>query len=587
MRQFFKFFTASCLGTIIGLGLLVLILFMIGGSLASQFETKVTHVPNSVLELKFDLIVPEKTNNINNTPFELTDKKYIGIYDYVGMIKQATEDKNIKGIFLTPEMNTMSTSEISIIRRALEDFKASGKFVYAYGKYMSQNSYYLASVADSIFINPYGMVEFRGLSANITYFKKMLDNLQIDVDVFYAGQFKSATEPFRATSMSDANRLQVRAYIEDQFDIMLTDLSKSRDISPEKMRMIAEEWSGFDLEASVNDGLIDGIRYDDEITALLKRKTGIDATEELKTINDQAYYTSVYKKFDFKAKDKVALVFLEGEINLGKEEAGVITDYNYVKILDKIRKDDKVKSVVLRINSPGGSVLASENILRAIKNIQDAGKPVVVSMGRYAASGGYYIACFADSIYAQPGTLTGSIGVFSLIPNFGRFLDNKIGITFDTVNTTKSSGYFTGVHPLSEEEQKLMQTSVDKIYTEFVEKVAEGRSMDFDAVHEVAQGRVWTGRKAKEIGLVDHLGYTEDALACAARMASLETYKIDEYPKVKDPLIRLMEQLTGENTMVKSYVREELGAWYHTFEKVQHLRTMEGPQARLPFVLED
>lgn len=569
------------------MGLLVLILFAVGGSLASQFESKVTHVPNSVLELKFDLIVPEKTNNINNAPFEFTDKKYIGIYDYVSMIEQATEDKNIKGIFLTPEMNTMSTSEISIIRRALEDFKASGKFVYAYGKYMSQNSYYLSSVADSIFINPYGMVEFRGLSANITYFKKMLDNLQIDVDVFYAGQFKSATEPFRATSMSDANRLQVREYIEDQFDIMLGDISKSRGLSVEKMRALASEWAGFNLDSSVAQGLIDGIRYDDEITALLKRKTGIESAQDLKMINDQGYYTSVYKKFDFKSKDKVALVFLEGEIILGDEEAGVITDENYIKILDKIRKDDNIKSVVLRINSPGGSVLASENILRAIKNIQDAGKPVVVSMGRYAASGGYYIACFADSIYAQPGTLTGSIGVFSLIPNFGRFLDNKIGITFDTVNTTKSSGYFTGVHPLSEEEKQLMQTSVDKIYTEFVSKVAEGRSMGYDAVHEVAQGRVWTGRKAKEIGLVDHLGYTEDALACAARMASLESYRIDEYPKVKDPLIRLMEQITGENAMVKSYVREELGAWYNTFEKVQDLRSMEGPQARLPFVLEE
>jgi protease-4 len=587
MRQFFKFFTASCLGTIIGLGLLVLILFLVAGSLASQFESKVSHVPNSVLELKFDLIVPEKTNNINNAPFELTDKKYIGIYDYVGMIKQAAEDKNIKGIFLTPELNTMSTSEISIIRKALEEFKASGKFIYAYGKYMSQNAYYLSSVADSVFINPYGMVEFRGLSANITYFKKMLDNLQIDVDVFYAGQFKSATEPFRATSMSDANRLQVREYIEDQFDIMLQDLSKSRGLSIEKMRALANDWAGFNLDSSVAQGLIDGIRYDDEITALLKRKTGIENTEELKMINDQGYYTSVYKKFDFKSKDKVALVFLEGEIILGDEEAGVITDENYVKILDKIRKDDNVKSVVLRINSPGGSVLASENILRAIKNIQDDGKPVVVSMGRYAASGGYYIACFADSIFAQPGTLTGSIGVFSLIPNFGRFLDNKIGITFDTVNTTKSSGYFTGVHTLSEEEKQLMQTSVDKIYTEFVSKVAEGRSMDYESVHEVAQGRVWTGRKAQEIGLVDHLGYTEDALACAARMASLESYRIDEYPKVKDPLIRLMEEITGENTMVKGYIREELGPWYNTFQKVQDLRTMEGPQARLPFILEE
>ncbi|MBK7342597.1 MAG: signal peptide peptidase SppA [Saprospiraceae bacterium] len=531
MRQFFKFFSASCLGTLVGLFLLFGLLVLIGGRMVSSLEKTVSVTPNSVLELTFEDMVPEKTNNVEDTPIDLSDKKYIGLYDYDKMIRHAAEDSRIKGILLRPEMASLPASEVAVLRRSLEAFKASGKFIYGYGKFLTQNSYYLCAAADSIFLNPVGTMEFRGISVDITYFKKMLDNLEIEMDVFYAGQFKSATEPFRMTKMSDANRIQLRAYIEDVFGQMLDDISQDRNVSVTDLRNMAETWKSFDPDTAVALGLLDGLIYEDQLTDRLRNRTGLDEDDDLNMIDAQDYYKEVGTKLDFSGKDKVALVFLEGEITVGDESGGVITDDYYQKLLEEIRKDDKIKAVVLRVNSPGGNVLAAENILREIRNIQRAGKPVVVSMGRYAASGGYYISCYADSIFAQPSTLTGSIGVFSMIPNVGRFLDNKIGITFDTVRTTAASTYLTGVYTLGEDEKRLMQKLTDDIYADFLNKVAEGRKLPVDAVAELAQGRIWTGRKALDLHLVDALGYTDDAIACATRLAKLDSYRIDEYPK--------------------------------------------------------
>ncbi|MBP6185198.1 MAG: signal peptide peptidase SppA [Saprospiraceae bacterium] len=587
MRQFFKFFSASCLGTIVGLVLLVGLFFVIGSGIVSQMDKSVSVGPNSILELTFEDAVPEKTNNLQDTPFELSDKKYIGLNDYRIMIEHAAKDDRIKGILLRPDMTNMSMAEAAVLRKALSEFQESGKFIYAYGKFMTQNTYYLCSVADSVYLNPLGTLEFRGISADVTYFKKMLDKLGIGIDVFYAGQFKSATEPFRADHMSDANRVQLRAYIEDLFDIMLDDISTSRNKSKEELRAIAQNWKTFDPDSASTSGLLDALLYEDQLTKRIKDRLGLETKEDVPFIAAQDYYKSSVSKLDLSGKDKIALVFLEGEINIGKDEGGIITDDHYQKILDKIAKDEKVKAVVLRVNSPGGSVLASENILRGIRNIQAKGIPIVVTMGRYAASGGYYISCYADSIFAQPSTLTGSIGVFSLMPNFGPFLDQKIGITFDTVKTTDASTYFTGVYGLGDKEKQLMQGLTDGIYQDFLEKVAEGRKLSVDSVHQIAQGRVWTGKRAVENGLVDKLGYTEDAIACAARMASLEKYRIDEYPKTKDPLQRLLSKITGEEDASAPMVRKELGQWYGYYEKMKSLRRLEGPQVRLPFLIEE
>lgn len=587
MRQFFKFFSASCLGTIVGLFLLFGLLVLIGGRMVSSLEKTAAVTPNSVLELTFEDMVPEKTNNVEDTPIDLSDKKYIGLYDYDKMIRHAAEDSRIKGILLRPEMASLPASEVAVLRRSLEAFKASGKFIYGYGKFLTQNSYYLCAAADSIFLNPVGTMEFRGISVDITYFKKMLDNLEIEMDVFYAGQFKSATEPFRMTKMSDANRIQLRAYIEDVFGQMLDDISQDRNVSVTDLRNMAETWKSFDPDTAVALGLLDGLIYEDQLTDRLRNRTGLDEDDDLNMIDAQDYYKEVGTKLDFSGKDKIALVFLEGEITVGDEYGGVITDDYYQKLLEEIRKDDKIKAVVLRVNSPGGNVLAAENILREIRNIQRAGKPVVVSMGRYAASGGYYISCYADSIFAQPSTLTGSIGVFSMIPNVGRFLDNKIGITFDTVRTTAASTYLTGVYTLGEDEKRLMQKLTDDIYADFLNKVAEGRKLPVDAVAELAQGRIWTGKKALDLHLVDALGYTDDAIACATRLAKLDSYRIDEYPKMKDPIERLIAKITGDESMSAPMIKEELGAMYPYYKQFKSLRKLEGTQARLPFLIRE
>lgn len=587
MRQFFKFFTASCLGTIVGLFLLFGLVALIGGQMLSSLEKTASITPNSVLELTFEDVIPEKTNNVEDTPIDLSDKKYIGLYDYDKLIRHAAEDSRIKGILLRPEMGSMPASEVAVIRRALEAFKESGKFIYGYGKFLSQNNYYLCAAADSVFLNPVGTMEFRGISVDITYFKKMLDNLDIEMDVFYAGQFKSATEPFRMTKMSDANRVQLREYIEDVFSQMLADISSDRNVPVSELRDMAETWKSFDPDSAVAMGLLDGLIYEDQLTDRIRERTGLEADDELNLVDVQDYYKEVGSKLDFSGKDKVALVFLEGEITVGDESGGIIMDDFYQKLLEKIRKDDKIKAVVLRVNSPGGSVLASENILREIRNIQREGKPVVVSMGRYAASGGYYISCYADSIFAQPNTLTGSIGVFSMIPNLGKFLDNKIGITFDTVRTTAASTYLTGVYSLGEDEKQLMQKLTDDIYADFLNKVADGRKMTVENVAEIAQGRIWTGRKALEIGLVDQLGYTDDAIACATRLAKLDSYRIDEYPKMKDPIERLIAKITGDESVSSPMIKQELGSMYPYYKQFKSLRKLEGTQARLPFLIRE
>ncbi len=587
MRQFFKFFSASCLGTIIGIGLLFGLLLLIGTRMVSSMEKSASITPNSVLELTFKEVLPEKTNNVEDTPIDLSDKKYIGLYDYDKMIRHAAEDSRIKGILLRPEMASLPSAEVAVIRRALKAFKESGKFIYGYGKYLTQNNYYLCSAADSIFLNPVGTMEFRGIAVDITYFKKMLDNLDIEMDVFYAGQFKSATEPFRMTKMSDANRIQLRAYIEDVFGLMLDDISADRNLAVSDLRDMAETWKSFDPDTAVALGLLDGLIYEDQLTDRLRDRTGLSADDKLNKVSAQDYFKEVGSKLDFSGKDKIALVFLEGEITVGDESGGVITDDYYQKILADIRENDKIKAVVLRVNSPGGSVLASENILREIRNIQRAGKPVVVSMGRYAASGGYYISCYADSIFAQPNTLTGSIGVFSMIPNLGKFLDNKIGITFDTVRTTEASTYLTGVYELGQNERQLMQKLTDDIYADFLNKVAEGRKLPLDDVAELAQGRIWTGRKALEIGLVDALGYTDDAIACASRLAKMDAYRVDQYPKMKDPIQRLIAKITGEESMSAPMIKEELGSMYPYYKQFKSLRKLEGTQARLPFLIKD
>jgi protease-4 len=592
MSQFVKFLFASCLGTALALALLVFIGFsMLAGMAGKATEgEKVVVKSNSVLELDFKYLIPEKTNNVPLDPFDFNQKNVLGLTDMVAAIRKAKEDPDIKGIYINATYVMAGKATASVLRDALADFRSSGKFIVSYANYYTQGAYYMASVSDSILLNPVGAVDFRGYSSMIAFFKGMLDKLDVQMKIFYAGKFKSATEPYRLDKMSDENRLQIREYIAALYDIFISDVSKGRNIPEAELRQIADRFDGRSAESALKAHLVDRIAYEDEAFQLIKNKIGLGEKEKLNRIHIEDYFESRARKLDFTTKDKIAVLYAEGTILDGeKGEVGNIYDVQYVKMLRKIRLDDGVKAVVLRINSPGGSVLASENILREIQLCKQAGKPVVVSMGDLAASGGYYIACTADSIFAEPGTITGSIGVFGMVPILQKTMKDNLGITYDTVRTGKYSAFGTPFYDFSPEESAIIQTRVEAIYEDFLNKVAAGRHKTRDQVHEIAQGRVWPGLKAKEIGLVDDIGGLDRAISAAAKLAGVEKYRTTEFPRTKTGIEQLIDQITrnkDKDDNIKSWlIRSELGDLYPMYKTMRDIRRSEGIQARLPYEL--
>jgi protease-4 len=593
MPQFLKYLLASCLGTALALGLLTFIGFsaLVGLAGSASEDKKVSVTENSVLELKFDTQVPEKTNNTELDPFDPDGKYVLGVTDWVKMIQAAKTDDDIKGIYITPSVFSSGKASAATIRAALEDFKTSGKFIVAYADFYTQSGYYMASVADSILLNPVGAVEFKGYAATITFYKEMLDKLDVQMRIFYAGQFKSATEPLRLDKMSDQNRLQTRVYINALYDIFINDISRTRHVAPEVLRGIADRYEGFSAELALKNHLVDRIAHEDEVFTLMKNKIGLSEKDKLNRISISDYYVSKGKNIDLSSsKDKIAVVYAEGNITDGKSsQPGMITDGNYVKILRSLRADDRVKAIVLRINSPGGSVLASENIYREILLCKQAGKRIVVSMGDLAASGGYYIACQADSIFAEAGTITGSIGVFGIVPILQKTMKENLGITVDTVRTGKHSAFGTPLLDFSPEESQIIQSRIDATYEDFLNKVASGRHKTRDQIHEIAQGRVWPGLTAKDIGLVDEIGGLNQAIACAARLAGLEKYKIKEYPRTKTAFEQLVDKFTNANerdeAVSAAVLKSELGDLYPVYRSFLDIKNARGIQARLPYEL--
>ena len=592
MNQFFKFLFASCLGTALALGLLFFILIGWVASMAGSAseKEKVKIKTNTVLELDFKNPIPEKTNNLPMDPFDLENKDVLGLSDIVAAIHRAKEDPDIKGIYLNASVVMLGKASSATLRNALDDFKSSGKFIISYAHYYTQGAYYLASVADSVMMSPQGVVDFRGYSSTITYFKGLLDKLDVQMRIFYCGKYKSATEPFRADKMSEENRLQIREYITPLYDIFIKDVAKSRNISETELRQIAERYDGFNAEKAKQSRLVDRFAYEDEVFAMIKNRIGLSEKEKLNRVSLEEYFDARGKKTNFSVKDKIAVVYAEGEIHDGDQgEPGTILDGKYVKMLRKIRKDPSIKAIVLRVNSPGGSSLASDNILRELDLCKQAGKPVVVSMGDVAASGGYYIACHADSIFAEPATITGSIGVFGMIPILEKTMRNKLGITFDTVRTQKCSAFGSMVYDFSAEESQLIQDRVDWIYQDFLGKVAQGRRRTPEQINEIAQGRVWSAAKAKEIGLVDDLGGLDRALAAAAKLANLEKYRTAEYPQTKSGLEQFIDQIMKKkdrDDSVRAWaIRQELGDFYPLYKTMQGFKQNNGILFRMPYEL--
>lgn len=583
MRQFFKFAFASCLGVFLAMGALVLVFVIIG---LSSGDEKVSVSQNTVLELKFDKTIPEKTNN---TPFKFqgfskADNETLGLLDIQKAIRHAKSDKNIKGIILDISSFAGGFSKASVVRKELEDFAKSGKFIMSYGDYYSQGSYYLSSVSTNMFLHPLGMIDFKGLGAMIPFFKDMLDKIGVKAQVFYAGKFKSATEPFRLSHMSEENRYQVREYLHDLNEILIADIARSRNLTVADVISIMNNYDGHDADIAKSKKMIDNIGYYTDMLDAVKAKMGLKPVDKLNKIELNDYVSTYASTEDFSSKDKIAVVYAEGDIIDAKGENGQIGSEKYISILRKITADKNVKALVLRVNSPGGSAIASESILHEIKMIKAQGIPVVVSMSDYAASGGYYISCAADSIFAEANTITGSIGVFSIFPNVQELMNKKLGINFDTVNTGHYSTAFSPYFPVNGDQAILMQKSTERMYSIFVDRVAKARKMTPAQVNEIAQGRVWTGEDAIKVGLVDKLGGLEDALASAAKLAKLKKYRKTEYPKIKDPLQQILDELKGnKDDQEVRLLKSQLGEYYTFYDQLKKLNSMRGVQMRMPY----
>ncbi|HSF90017.1 MAG TPA: signal peptide peptidase SppA [Saprospiraceae bacterium] len=586
MKDFLKYTMASCLGVFLA-GAIFFFLFIavIAAIVASTGGGggKTTIASGSVLALDFTQYIPEQTNNLSKQSFDFSEHDVPGLHDVAGLIRHAAEDKKINGILIENGLGGLGASSAKVILDALEDFKESDKFLAAYGDFYTQQGYYLASPADHITLHPVGTVDFRGFASYVPFFKGLLDKIGIDMQIYYAGNFKSATEPFRRTEMSPENKLQTREYLTDTYDMYLQDIAEARQLSVDSLKNMAWQFQIKNADDALRYKLVDEIGAKADCESWMNEQMGKGHNDRITYINIEEYAsaTPIHQQ-NLKAKDKIAVIYAEGDIVSGNDEYGVIDDGRYVKLLKDIRKHEEIKAVVLRINSPGGSILSAENIYRQLIGLQADGKKLVISMGDLAASGGYYLSAMADSIFAQPNTLTGSIGVFSLIPNPSRALDEKLGVRFDTVRTGPYSADFTVMFPWQEREHTYLQQRTDAYYELFLNKVAEGRDMTRDEVHAVAQGRIWSGKKAVELGLVDKLGTLEDAIASAATLAGLEEYRIKEYPVFQNPLQKMISDLMDQNgSSTNAVFKTEIPQIMRFWQVVQSGE----PQARLPWGL--
>ncbi len=583
MKEFFKFVFASMMGVILSFFVLLVLFVAVLTAVISIAgrERKAEVSPNSVLHITLSYPILERTvkNPLNNLDFIGYENNGIGLNDILAGIEKATTDKNIKGIYLN--ISSLSTGYASIeeIRNALVEFKKSGKFIIAYSEVYTQGAYYLASVADKLYLNPEGMIDFRGLSSEIPFFKKALDKLEIEVQVIKVGTYKSAVEPFVLEKMSEPNRTQVKSFLGSMYDHLLGKVAESRKLPKDSVYAISYQAKLRNATDALHYKMVDGLRYKDEIIDELKSLTSIAKDKDVKSISIEKYAPTDEEK-ESHAKNRIALVYATGDIISGEGSDQTIGSERISRALREARTDDKVKAIVLRINSPGGSSLASDVIWREVMLTKKA-KPVIVSMGDVAASGGYYIACAADSIFAQPTTITGSIGVFGLIPNMQRFFNNKLGITFDGVQTGLFSNTGSIIRPLTEAEKMIIQNEVNHIYNSFTSKVAEGRKKSQSYIDGIAQGRVWSGKEALTNGLVDRLGNIHDAISSAAKKAGLDTYQIVDYPTLKDPLLSLFSHPTDK---LKTYLlKSELGENYLYYQTAKSALNNMGIQSRLPY----
>ena len=578
MKSFFKTFFAALLALIIFslLGFFILI----GIAAACSTDEKVAVAQNSVLVIDASETFLEQSKN---DPFsELMNKKngkQPSLSELIGLLHYAKKDSSIKGIYIKCAENPNGYAATEEIRKALIDFKKSNKFIVAYAETISQKGYMMANVADQIYTHPQGGMEWAGFNYETIFFKGLIDKLEIEPQIFYAGKFKSATEPFRYAQMSDANKLQTGIWLNSIYNNFIQGTAEMRQLNADSIKAFANEGKVQNAKDALKYKLVDGLLYDDQLKKIISKKLRVADETKISFVSINNYAESVALRGT--GSGKIAVIYADGDVVMGKGQNEAIASDDYRALIQKIRNDKSIDAVVLRVNSPGGSALASDIIWREIDLLKKE-KPVVVSMGDVAASGGYYIACGADSIFADANTITGSIGVFSVIPNAEKFLKNKVGITFDRVKTGQYADAPSATRALTVTEQRFLQAGVDSVYHTFKSRVAAGRQKSVDYIDSIAQGRVWTGADAINVGLVDKIGTLNDALASAAKMAKLKGYTIKKYPESKSFIEEFFEGY--KNEVKTKAIQQELGL--EQWQVLQHIKSMKQlmgqPQARLP-----
>ena len=585
MKQFFKFLLASFLGS----ALLLIVLFFLGfGALLNSTTNTANIRPNSLLYMDLNYNIPDRTceDNITNTlrGFNSESNDMSGMNDIIANIKAAAKDPNISGIFLELSSIGTSTANIEEIRNELLRFRESGKFVITYSENMSQGAYFLATAGDEIYINPDGMLDIHGMASQVIFYKKLLDKLDIEMQIVRGpnNKFKSAVEPYFLEKMSDANREQMDKLLNSVWYQVLSDINKTRNISIKRINELADELAlTFDANLALEEGFIDGLYYRDQIIARIKELAGIESTKKINIITNSQY--SHLRPAEETYPDKIAVIYASGQIYDGEGDDTKIGSVTLSKAIREARENKKVKAIVMRVNSPGGSALASEVIRREVE-LAKAEKPFIISMGNYAASGGYWISTEGDRIFADPTTLTGSIGVFGTFPNAKQFLNEKIGITVDVAKTNKNADYGSIAEPLTPYQKAMLQKYVGNTYNDFTSLVARTRGLRQSYVDSIGQGRVWSGSDALELGLVDELGGLENAIDYAANQAGLTNYSIKTYPKQQDILQSIMNGSIQE-PYTKSLIKNKLGDNYPFYETLEIITNTEGVQALMPFMI--
>lgn len=584
--KFLRNLLASILGFFIAIFIMFLFFALIGNAFSEKEEIKLKE--NSILKLNFKKPILDDYNV--ESPFSeflKEEPKVLKLHQILNAIENAKNDKKIKGISIEIQSLKAGLAQTQAIRKKLKEFKESGKFITAYSDGYSQKNYYLSSVADSLYLNPISGLDLKGLGADLLFFKDFEDKYGVKFEVIRHGKYKSAVEPFISNKMSDANRKQLTELLQDIWMNFKQEIGESRGKTIQEIDQIADSLGGRNGKLALQNNLINDTIYHDQYEALLKKQLHVKDDKKINYISIKDYILSGKgrKKVKLTVKDRIAVIYAQGEIKYGEGDETYIGQESIIKALRKAVKDKKVKAIVLRVNSPGGSALASDLIWRELELTRKA-KPLIVSMGNYAASGGYYISCNADKIFAEPTTVTGSIGVFGMMPNIKGFAD-KIGINAEQVQTNKHSIPYSIFEPISDDFKKITTESIEHIYHTFLSRVAKGRKMTIKQVDEIAQGRVWSGTQAKKNGLVDELGSLEDAIAYAAKVAKLKDYKIKNLPRYKKDLGKILSNSPFMKVKMHQLIKEEIGSDnYKMLHDFKQLSQLKGIQARMPFVME-